>query len=139
MLVRSASTTSEAASAVGDWAEWQRFRTGELSARIADEMGGEVIVFPDDAIGGNGDLWVARVEDERRVGSSMFLGVSIRDEVNDALEVSGRIDGDSLIVWPSVARDSEQRIRFADVSRDSDGDGLPDLVETRIRTNAHAS
>ncbi|MFV2072095.1 MAG: PQQ-binding-like beta-propeller repeat protein [Thermoanaerobaculales bacterium] len=130
----------DAATDVRDLGARARFEIGGRSARVSDGKGGELIVFPDAALGGDGDLWVATVDSENRAGPSRFLGISMRNEFDtEPLAVDVRVEGDTLVVWPRGERDKLHRVGLAELLRDTDGDGLSDVVESRIRTNPQIS
>lgn len=104
-------------------------RAGAAVVPLGD--GSRLTVFRSPALGNEGDLWISRGN-----APASFLGVSVPPEVlasASPLALSARLEGDELEVRLQQPRpETLFRGSLSGLSRDSDGDGLPDLVERRL-------
>jgi hypothetical protein len=88
-----------------------------------------LVVFHDTRLGGSKDLWVAEVDAMGRIlGPGDFLG----GDAGEPLRAS--VEGGTLTIERTSPPGSVQ-FELAELRRDTDGDGLPDVVERRIRTD----
>lgn len=96
--------------------------------------GRSLLFFHDGYIGSADDLWVTELDREGRVaGSSRFTGVRLpRTEA----ELRARVEGD-LAEIRNAAGSVVARLSLSRLDVDSDGDGLTDLVEQRLRLDPH--
>jgi hypothetical protein len=96
--------------------------------------GRSLLFFHDGYIGSADDLWVTELDREGRVaGSSRFTGVRLpRTEA----ELRARVEGD-LAEIRNAAGTVVARLSLSRLDVDSDGDGLTDLVEQRLRLDPH--
>jgi hypothetical protein len=119
---------------------WDRLTKASESARAARPDGTFVLIFPDSYLGGPGDLWITPTDaGGTPTGSARFSGVSIHapGRLNsDEIAISASIDGDLLTIH-SDAKDFLVSMRALDL--DSDADGLPDIVERRLRTDPQSA
>lgn len=106
-------------------------------ARVALASGASLVVFQDGRLGGRRDLWMAEVSADGQPAPAVFLGRQVPFKKRTC-------------VWECpiavVLKDRKLTVRNAEtgvrvlvdldaVSRDSDQDGLTDLVERRLGTN----
>lgn len=113
----------------------------------ADVDGAPLLVFSHGYLGGARDLWLVRPE--APTPEPLFLGAPLGRE-HDRTDLDLRctlLEGDTLeLVWsPSGEPDWPPRpppppllLRLPEATADSDGDGLTDLVEGRLRLDPRA-
>jgi hypothetical protein len=105
------------------------------------------VVFANSYLGSNDDLWLAQLDSaDRQVNSSIFLGTmkSLRKAhypmpgIDDDAPVpfaASIVDG-VVTVWMTKGGSERLRVRIDDATRDQDRDGITDLVEERLQTDA---
>lgn len=109
-----------------------------------------VVFFTSDKIGGNFDLWVAFSKDKITWEKPLFTGLHVNVELRnfeEAMKPKFSIKNNEITVewtgWDKVkkynAKIPTQRfikqVSFDDIKKDSDNDGLTDLVENRLQTS----
>src|SRR6185295_12577017 len=89
-------------------------------------------VFTDDALGAPGDVWVALRRGDGSFEPAFFVGTIERDVFlsADGVALRPRIGGDEIQVELDGA--TVLTASLADARRDTDRDGLPDIVEQRL-------
>lgn len=102
------------------------------SALLTLPDGSRIVLYRGSTIGGERDLWLARVDAPGQLsGGPWFSGERLPDDVEDRARLS--LQGDLASV---MLRDERGQLLFtfdlATVARDSDRDGLSDLVEQRL-------
>jgi hypothetical protein len=111
-----------------DWDQMDRIDRAMGGARVS-LPDGTLLIFHDSRLGGHKDLWVAEADRSGRVVSpGRFLGGSAEGPIHAFLE------GDTLVV-ERANPGGPLRVGLSEVGNDSDGDGLPDLVELRLKTD----
>ena len=103
------------------------------AARLPRAEGGSLLLFHDTFLGGEKDLWVAEADASGNVAPPWFVGGSCEGVPR------GRLDGDLLEVECGEDRERPLQLRVSELSADSDGDGLTDRVEARLRTDPRRS
>jgi len=122
-----------------DYLERGRLESARASA-VASEAGRSVIVFPDSDLGSNRDIWaIERSSGGDSSGHVTFLGMlpSFNSWDDDVLEAS--LVRNTLIVGVKGKANSRVRFDLRAAARDSDKDGLPDTVESRLRTDPNSA
>ena len=104
--------------------------------------GGSLVVFADPLLGRWNDLWMAELGKGGELKGSYFTGKGIPQPVFEAStegppKISARIEGGDLVV--DAGTGAPLRVAIGDIKKDSDGDGLTDLVEQRLGTDPHNS
>lgn len=100
-----------------------------LAGRVRLPGGDSFLIFHDGYLGGQYDLWAAREDaEDHSVSPGYFLDAQARGAVGAS------IIGEMLVVHPAGGGRST-RIRLSEIGKDTDGDGLPALVERRLRTD----
>ncbi len=92
-------------------------------------------VFPDAFLGGRTDLWLAGTGPDGQAEPALFLGVSIEGLAGSGIPdvaLEAVLDGDALELSARGGASLTKRVDLAAVRRDRDGDGLTDLVESRL-------
>jgi hypothetical protein len=114
-----------------DWKGWALLEEASNSVRLPRPDGSAAVVFHDSRLGGARDLWWADVDSGgHSSSSSRFLGGVTGDAIRASLDEAG-----ALVVERT---DPPGTLRFeaADFTRDTDGDGVPDVVEHRLGTRS---
>ena len=112
-----------------DWDQVQKIDQAADSALLPLPEGGTLLVFHGSRLGGHKDVWVADVDAAGRVASpSRFIGGAVEGPIHASL------DGDVLVL-ERTSTGGPVRIGLSETAKDSDGDGLPDLVELRLKTD----
>jgi len=103
---------------------------GSLAVNLPD--GHSLLLFRDGYLGSPNDLWIAELDrNGRQTGPSLFTGILLpAGEGSGALRA--RIAGEKIEVLDAVGR-KLAAFDPAATALDSDGDGLPDLAEKRLR------
>jgi putative pyrroloquinoline-quinone binding quinoprotein len=115
-------------------AEIRRLDRAAASARVALPEGGALVVFGDAYLGGSADPWLAEVRpDGTLAGPAQFLGIAAGDD-SGGRSISRIVAGLGSNGVSVQRRDAPAPVLVerAALSRDGDGDGLPDLVERRL-------
>jgi hypothetical protein len=105
---------------------------GVIPVRLRE--GRRLVLFRDGYLGSPDDLWVAELDgDGRAAGPARFTGarLPLDDELRPA-DLVGRASGDRVAVRDGAGRELAA-FSLARAAEDSDGDGLTDLVERRLR------
>jgi len=123
--------------------EHDLLRTADRAAIARAADGREMLVFPSDAMGGWSDEWVVELKDGRPRGPARLVPLPAPDDWGDfcincpyvfgRTRLDAHIEGDELVM--SHGGQPETRQRLSDAWRDTDQDGLTDLVELRLRLN----
>jgi hypothetical protein len=125
----------------GDDRELRRCTQALGAARVARPDGGSLLVFQSDYLGGPGDVWIAPLDGAGKItGPALFSGVSIHRRgrlVAEDQRLAARLLGDTLEVRATRGEGKAAAVSLAEIRRDSDGDGLPDVVERRLRLDPH--
>jgi hypothetical protein len=117
-----------------DFSEFVRLNRAERSGRLELPEGRVLLVFPHPRLGSDSDLWSATVETNGSVGPARFLGVSLPPPRQPDERLALHLEGDVLTVTRHGEPSVSVRADLAAAARDTDADGLPDLVEARIGT-----
>jgi len=114
----------------------QRYGSGPSRAlvRSEDEAGPDLLVFNDAYLGGALDLWIAELAPDGTVSAPLYLGTwgLLADDGGPAGPGTLRRVGDLLDLRLRGGPRPMQWVSLLDVRRDSDGDGLTDLVEQHL-------
>jgi hypothetical protein len=108
---------------------------GAIGADLPE--GGRLLLFSDGYLGSPDDLWVSRLDrDGRPVGPARFTGLRLPEtpEAEEGERMRARVVGegaDRVEVLDGAGR-KVAVFRLSEIARDSDGDGLTDLVERRL-------
>jgi hypothetical protein len=121
-----------------DFAEWGRLGRGIGAARVPLGGGRALVLFPDGALGNERDIWAQEVTPEGAVaGDSIFLGVSVSGpECDESCPIITQLNGSALTVRRRDGQGPLLRVDLASARLDHDGDGLSDLAEARLGTDA---
>ena len=104
-------------------------------ARVPLAEGRALVVFQSLKLGRVSDLWAAELNAAGAVAvPARFLGGSVPG-CSWSCAISARLDGSKLTVFSDVASHRTFSVDLEVASRDSDADGLPDLVEIRLGTD----
>jgi hypothetical protein len=100
--------------------------------------GRRLVLFRDEYLGSPDDLWVADLDpDGRAAGPARFTGVRLPlEDEQRASDLAARASGDRVAVRDGAGRELAA-FSLARAAEDSDGDGLTDLVEHRLRLDPH--
>lgn len=112
--------------------EWHQ-RDQSVLTRWGDRR---LLVFPDPAAGGWGDLWISEIQPDGSAGEAVFLGVSFGDTFSMFVgsPVYGRIE-DGRLHATFTADGRTAAVDLAEAWSDRDEDGLTDLLEGRFGTD----
>lgn len=120
-----------------DAREWWLLERAAASVRVRRPDGTALLVFRDPYLGGPGDLWVVEADGSGAPkGTARFTGISIHGEelvARGAAPLQARLDGNVLTIAEAGAK--ERSVDLESLEADADRDGLPDVVERRIRTD----
>jgi hypothetical protein len=97
--------------------------------------GRRLVLFRDGYLGSPDDLWAADLgADGRAARPARFTGVRLQldDDEQRLVDLRGRVAGDRVSVRDAAGRELAA-FSLAGAARDSDGDGLTDVVERRLR------
>jgi len=108
--------------------QMERIDRASGGARIASASGGALLLFHDARLGGHKDLWVVEMAaDGRPKAPAAFVGASAEGPIKASL------NGEVLVIERTSG--GPLQLSLPDIGKDTDGDGLPDLVELRLRTD----
>ncbi|HVT57382.1 MAG TPA: PQQ-binding-like beta-propeller repeat protein [Thermoanaerobaculia bacterium] len=97
--------------------------------------GNRLLLFCDSYLGSPEDLWAAELDrGGHLVGRSRFTGVQLPDT---AAAGGARVVGNGTVEVRTAAGVEIVSFTLAQLDADSDGDGLSDLVEQRLRLDPH--
>lgn len=120
-----------------DAEDCRRLLRASESTRVARPDGMFLLIFPDSYLGGPGDLWIAEADATGTTkGSARFTGISIHGQGlvrSQEIAISAELNGDALTIHDGNGKKYQVSMKALDL--DSDGDGLPDIVEQRLRTD----
>jgi len=124
--------------------ECLRQEMASKSTKIQQEGGSTLVVFPDSRLGGDYDLWASRINEDGELEPAVFLGVAKAPTCDDSGECGGdsivaTMKGENIEVWWTGEPDACLNVALSDAGRDSDKDGLPDLVEKRFLLDLNSS
>jgi outer membrane protein assembly factor BamB len=121
---------SDSVREAGDFDQMMKIDAAEASARVSLPAGGALVVFHDARLGGHKDLWVAAADAANRIVTpGRFVGGGPEGPLRASLE------GQILVIEGDTPSARPLRVDLSDLAADGDGDGLPDLVEQRLRTD----
>jgi hypothetical protein len=109
---------------------------GVIPVRLPE--GRRLVLFRDGYLGSPDDLWVAELDgDGRAAGPARFTGARLPLEDEQRLsDLLARASGDRVVVRDGAGRELAA-FSLTQAAEDSDGDGLTDLVERRLRLDPH--
>jgi hypothetical protein len=123
-----------------EWLSHQRMVKGDLdaalraggAARAPSAPGTSLLVFPESW--NVDDLWAARIDESGHVlGPATFLGVQPPGKYGaGGRPITVRLDGTRLEIRRTDGDPGVTRVDLEKAARDTDKDGLPDLVERRF-------
>ncbi len=103
---------------------------GSLAVNLPDSR--TLVLFRDGYLGSPDDLWIAKLDrNGRQTGPSLWTGI-VLPAGEDSGTLRARIAGDKIQVLDAAGR-KLAAFDPAAAAQDSDGDGLPDLAEKRLR------
>jgi hypothetical protein len=120
-----------------DFEEWERLGEGGSAARVSLPSGDSLVVFRSSRLGRETDLWLEEFDLRGRPKTAaMFLGIAAPGAPcsGDPCPITIAIDGETLHVSNTGENAVSLSVDLRAVRRDSDGDGITDLVEQRIGT-----
>lgn len=116
-----------------DYEEAYWLNAAATSVRIK-QNGRELIIFPYSSYGGPGDLWFIERSSTGQLSPAQFLGISVHDDslVEKEAKFEASLKQTNLVI--KFANKSFQ-VDLASLNSDQDSDGLPDILERRLRTD----
>lgn len=116
-----------------DYEEAHWLDAAASSVRIK-QNGRELIIFPYSGYGGPGDLWFIERSSTGQLSPAQFLGISVHDDslVEKEAKFEGSLKQTNVVI--KFGNKSFQ-VDLASLNSDQDSDGLPDILERRLRTD----
>lgn len=126
-------STREQARRRHDRAEVRRLEIARSGAWVDAGNGRAVAIFPDVYLGSHDDLWLNEIDAQGAiVGYSLYLGRLEGARTREAT-LRARMEGASIEISLDGGDGLPLRVDLTEASLDSDGDGIPDSAERRMR------